>query len=183
MTASKGALDFMRFLLAIILALFSVLPAAAYDEKQTIIAVQEALVRLGYDPGAIDGQWGGKTRTASLVNRSATTAIASRSWMLACAIPVGTIVAVVARRARPLETAPDHNEPVLWGIALGLAVLALLNVPAAMWAVRRTRDEPEPRLVQATPRQRPKGELSSSLPAAARVPSPPSGDSIRLRSG
>jgi hypothetical protein len=91
------------------------------------------------------GVLGGKTRTASLVNRSATTAIASRSWMLAWAIPVGTIVAVVARRARPLETAPDHNEPVLWGIALGLAVLALLNVPAAMWAVRRTRDEPEPR--------------------------------------
>jgi peptidoglycan hydrolase-like protein with peptidoglycan-binding domain len=38
--------------------------ADEYYEKSTVIAAQEALVRLGYDVGEIDGLWGSKTRTA-----------------------------------------------------------------------------------------------------------------------
>lgn len=38
-------------------------PAAATD-KATTTFVQEALVELGFDPGPVDGAWGGKTRTA-----------------------------------------------------------------------------------------------------------------------
>lgn len=40
-------------------------------EARTVETVQEALVRLGYDPGPIDGQWGGKARAATNALREA----------------------------------------------------------------------------------------------------------------
>jgi poly(beta-D-mannuronate) lyase len=46
-----------------LLLFLSVLPAAAYEDKITT-TVQEGMLRLGYDPGPIDGAWGGKTRAA-----------------------------------------------------------------------------------------------------------------------
>ncbi|MGV3491331.1 MAG: alginate lyase family protein [Devosia sp.] len=54
---------FRRLMTAVVLASAFVTPAFAYEEA-TVRTAQEALIRLGYDPGPVDGQWGGKTRAA-----------------------------------------------------------------------------------------------------------------------
>ena len=55
----------MRQLLILLLfGLASSMPALAYQSKN-IATVQQALSRLGLDPGPVDGAWGGKTRTAA----------------------------------------------------------------------------------------------------------------------
>ncbi len=62
-----------RIIVAVLLIVLTVGQSAAfeYDAKRTVTAAQEALVRLGYDPGLVDGQWGGKTREAMNALRSA----------------------------------------------------------------------------------------------------------------
>jgi poly(beta-D-mannuronate) lyase len=54
----------MRGFLAVMVILMTVISAKAYDTKQTVVAAQEALARLGYDVGKPDGAWGGKSRGA-----------------------------------------------------------------------------------------------------------------------
>ena len=55
----------LRAILAVLLSLCLLCQgAAAYDQARVVLTVQEALIRLGYDPGPADGAWGGKTRTA-----------------------------------------------------------------------------------------------------------------------
>lgn len=51
-------------LIAVFCLCFSWPAAAAYDEARVVLTVQEALIRLGYDPGPADGAWGRKTRDA-----------------------------------------------------------------------------------------------------------------------
>lgn len=53
----------MRALWAFLLLLLGAVPSlgAAPYEAQTIVAAQEALTRLGYDVGTVDGEWGAKS--------------------------------------------------------------------------------------------------------------------------
>src|SRR5262245_61335308 len=58
-------------LAALLFALAAPALAAPPYQKDVITAAQEALVRLGYDPGAIDGAWGAKARAAMNALREA----------------------------------------------------------------------------------------------------------------
>ena len=61
---SAGAGTQLGATLAILAGLALAGPANAYDESRVVLSAQQALIRLGYDPGPADGAWGRKTRDA-----------------------------------------------------------------------------------------------------------------------
>lgn len=86
-----------------------------------------------------------QTRSASLVNRRPTSPVTRVYWIIAWVLTIGMISAVAARGLLPLVESPGRNERVLWLSALGTVAFNLFAVGMAMWAVNKTREEPEPR--------------------------------------
>jgi hypothetical protein len=87
----------MRFVVTFVLVLLSALSAQAYDAKQTVKSAQEALVRLGLDPGQADGKWSDATRDAM-------NALRGQNGLAPAADFVGSSLALVHRQSPGAET-------------------------------------------------------------------------------
>ncbi len=85
------------------------------------------------------------TRTASLVNRRPTMPVTRAWWLLAWVAALGLLIAAASRGLFAFEVLPDRNERVMWYWAMFMTAFGPFMVASAMWAVAKTREEPEPR--------------------------------------
>ncbi len=92
------------------------------------------------------------TRSASLVNRRPTMPVTRGWWILAWLLAAGMLIAVTCRALYPFEILPERSERVLWLTGLMMNLFSVAMIGMAMWAVARTREEPEPRDVKNDPR-------------------------------
>jgi len=101
----------------------SAMAEEASYQAQTVVAAQEALVRLGYDPGPVDGKWGGAARKAMNELREAnglpavkdfvgsSLALVHRLSPGATTLPhPGTLIVDPVERRKIVEAVPEYDE-------------------------------------------------------------------------
>jgi len=144
-----------RILLIAYLALFPTL-SFAFD-KTTIEHVQQSLQELGYDPGPVDGAWGGKTRQALNQLRQANHLPGAHDL-------VGSSIALLHKLRPTGRTLPLPGQLQTNAVARKSYLLANPDIAAAHcsngWGAPSLTERPAP-VVKLTNNLTPEGKLTS----------------------